>query len=269
MARQNDHTRAEELISAYLDKQVSAEEKDFFERHIASCAACREQLEATRSMVAALKAMPAVKAPRSFVLPREMGRQPKRSFLSLYPALRLATVIAAIAFVVVFAGDLLITQSSGSEAPQYIPAAAPASVTQQPLESARQSAPTQAPAAPAAASEAALPTAESPAAAAGAAMANETAVATEPSMMKSAPAATPEATKAPSNAEMALLSVTPEVTEPPAAESQTQADQATMSYAAEAAPAPVIDPLRVIAIALLALAVVLGIATLIVRRKQA
>ena len=95
MARQNDHKRAEELISAYLDKRVSAEEKDFFERHIASCADCRAQLEVTRSMVAALRAMPVVKAPRSFVLPREMAKQPRRSFLSLYPALRLATVVAA------------------------------------------------------------------------------------------------------------------------------------------------------------------------------
>ena len=83
MARQNDHNRAEELISAYLDKRVSAEEQEFFERHIASCADCRAELEATRSMVAALQAMPAMKAPRSFVLPREMAKQPKRSFLSL------------------------------------------------------------------------------------------------------------------------------------------------------------------------------------------
>ena len=120
MARQNDHKRAEELISAYLDKRVSTEEKDFFERHIASCAACRTQLETTRSLVAALKAMPAVKAPRSFVLPREMARQsaaqPKRSFLAWYPALRLATVVAALAFAVLFASDLLIIRSGGGAA---------------------------------------------------------------------------------------------------------------------------------------------------------
>src|SRR5512143_1701340 len=125
MARQNDHNRAEELISAYLDKRVSAEEQSFFERHVASCANCRAQLEATRSMVAALRAMPVVKTPRSFVLPREMARPPWRSFLSLYPALRLATVVAAMAFVVLFAGDLLISRSSGASTPPSIPAAAP------------------------------------------------------------------------------------------------------------------------------------------------
>jgi anti-sigma factor RsiW len=131
MARQNDHNRAEELISAYLDKQVSAEEREFFERHIASCANCRAQLEATRSMIVALRAMPAVKAPRSFVLPRELAKQPRRSVLSLYPALRLATVVAALAFVVLFAGDLLINQSGGSNAPQSVPAAAPAPLAMQ------------------------------------------------------------------------------------------------------------------------------------------
>src|SRR5512139_4011934 len=130
MARQNDHTRAEELISAYLDKRVSAEEQNFFEGHVASCADCRAQLEATRSMVAALRAMPAVKAPRSFVLPREMARQPKRSFLSLYPALRLATVVATLAFAVLFAGDVLFNRLGSSNAPR-LPAEAPAPVAMQ------------------------------------------------------------------------------------------------------------------------------------------
>src|SRR5512139_3116963 len=143
MARQNDHNRAEELISAYLDKRVSAEEQEFFERHIASCADCRAQLEVTRSMVAALQAMPTLKAPRSFVLPREMAKQPRRSFLSLYPALRLATVVAAMAFVVLFAGDLLISRSSGASAPQFFPNAAPAPAAMQAPEAARQVAPTQ------------------------------------------------------------------------------------------------------------------------------
>ena len=45
MARQNDHNRAEELISAYLDKRVSAEENDFFERHVASCADCTRAVD--------------------------------------------------------------------------------------------------------------------------------------------------------------------------------------------------------------------------------
>jgi len=271
MARQNDHTRAEELISAYLDKRVSAEEQVFFERHLASCADCHAQLEATQSMVAALRAMPAVKAPRSFVLPREMAKQPRRSFLSLYPALRLATVIAAMAFVVLFAGDLLISRSSGVSAPQSIPAAVPASVAMQAPEAARQVASTQEAAAAEPANDAATELARSAAPAAGAAeMMSATGVVTE-SMVTSMPTATLEATasvaKAPPQAQV-MSRPTTAPTEPPLDQSAAPAaDQSAQANRVEATPA--IDPLRVIEIAVLALAVVLGVATLVARRKQA
>jgi anti-sigma factor RsiW len=284
MARQNEHNRAEELISAYLDKRVSAEEKDFFERHIASCVDCRAQLETTRSMVAALKAMPAVKAPRSFVLPREMARQsaaqPKRSFLSLYPALRLATVIAAMAFVVLFAGDLLLNQMGGASAPQSIPAMAPAPVAVQPTAVLRKAAPMQeptptSPAASAAgsaiANDTALPPAQPPAPAGAAAKASATAVTTETTMAMPAPTATSEATVATADSSAAstmALSATSEPTEPALDQHMEAAtEQPAMAYATESTPASTIDPLRVIEIALLVLVVVLGVATFVVRRR--
>jgi hypothetical protein len=273
MARQNDHIRAEELISAYLDKRVSAEERSFFERHIASCADCRAQLETTRSLITALKAMPAVKAPRSFVLPREMGKQPKRSFLSLYPALRLATVVAAVAFVVLFAGDLLISQMGGSSAPQFIPAAAPAPVAMQAPEAARQAvAPTQESAAAEAANDATMLPTEPPAPAGAAAKASATEVTTETTMAMAAPTATPEATAMAADASEAtmMLSATPEPSELMLDQQATSAaEQPAMANVVEAAPAPTIDPLRVIEIALLVLVVVLGVATVVTRRKQA
>ena len=270
MARQNDHHRAEELISAYLDKRVSAEEREFFERHLASCADCRAQLEATRSMVVALRAMPAVKAPRSFVLPREMAKQPKRSFLSLYPALRLATIVAAMAFVVLFAGDLLINQSAGAGAPQSIPAAAPAPVVMQAPAASRAAAPTQEPAAEADNAATTAPAGSAaPMAGAGTAKMSATVPITEATTL-SEPTATPEATgsaKAPLQAQ-ALLPPTPESTEPSLGQQAAPApEQPTATHAA--ATAPTIEPLRVIEIALLGLAVVLGIATVVVRRKQA
>ncbi len=270
MARQNDHTRAEELISAYLDKQVSAEEKDFFERHIASCAPCRAQLEATRSMVAALRAMPALKAPRSFVLPREMARPPRRSFPSLYPALRLATVVAAMAFVVLFAGDLLISRSRGASAPQSVPAAAPAPVAIQAPAAAPPAAPTQEPAAAEAATSAAAAPVRSAAPAAGAAAPPSATAAVTESAAMSLPAATPEATASADKASPAQAK--PGATPNPAGRLLDQqalraAPQSLQANRAEAAPA--IDPLRVVEIALLALVVVLGIATLVARRKQA
>lgn len=271
MARQNDHTRAEELISAYLDKRVPAEEQEFFERHIASCAACRAQLEATRSMVAALRAMPAVKAPRSFVLPREMARQPKRSFLSLYPALRLATVVATLAFAVLFARDVLINQLGSNSALQSVPLAAPAPVARQAPAAPREAAPTQESAAAKSAGEAATASPQPPAPAAGAAAEmSATVVMTESMMAMSAPTATLEATAAAdtSNQAQMRLKATPEPT-------QLLLDQQPAPAAEQPAPAnaveitPAIDPLRIVEIALLVLAVTLGIATLVARRKQA
>ncbi len=269
MARQNDHHRAEELISAYLDKRVSAEEQKFFERHIASCADCRAQLEATRSMVAALRVMPVVKAPRSFVLPREMAKQPRRSFLSLYPALRLATVVAAMAFVVLFAGDLLISQSMGGKAPQSIPAAAPAPAVLQAPAAPRAAAPTQAPATAETSTNRTIAPTEPSAPAAGAAKMSATTAMTE-STTASIPTATPEATASAGAAmqAQAMLSATPKSTE--TVFDQQSASAAEQPAAANAAaPTPIVEPLRVIEIALLVLAVVLGIATFVVRRKQA
>ncbi|HSD83020.1 MAG TPA: zf-HC2 domain-containing protein [Anaerolineae bacterium] len=280
MARQSDHIRAEELMSAYLDKRLSAEEKNFFERHIASCTDCRAQLESTRSMVAALKALPLVRAPRSFVLPREMAKQPKRSFLTLYPALRLATVIAAMAFAILFAGDLLISRTGGGATPQQsLPAAAQPPAIMQASETARQVAPTAEPAA--------VETANDAAATSGAAMeptpaevpapkaaVSETMTVTA-AMATSLPTATPAATAVPAATDTTarVLQATVEATAESAVsgfDDQQQGPAPAFSVQENYAPAPpAIDPLRVLEVALLVMAIVLGIATLIVRRKRA
>jgi predicted anti-sigma-YlaC factor YlaD len=278
MARQADHNRAEDLISAYLDQQVTAEEKQFFERHLAACADCRAQLEATRALVAALKAMPAVKAPRSFVLPREMAKQPKRSIFAWYPALRLATVLAAIAFMVLFAGDVLISRSGGGSAVlSSVPMAAPAPQLEQAAESmpapaateVAVAAPTEAPA-PAASNTAAatVPGAAAMAGAAAKSVLTETATLTDSATtMLAAPTPTLEVTA------VAAVPPTLEATPEPAADMQskraaTSAAEQPVAAPVTAAPTPTIDPLRVIEIALLGLVIVLGIAMLIARRKQ-
>ncbi|CAG0935700.1 hypothetical protein TFLX_04549 [Thermoflexales bacterium] len=259
-------------MSAYLDKRLPAEEKDFFERHLALCADCHAQLESTRSMVAALRAMPLVKAPRSFVLPREMAKQPRRSFLTWYPALRLATVIAAMAFVVLFASDLLINQPGGGATPQSLPAAAPAPVVMQAPESARQDAPTEEPAvsgasnydaaAPgtgAAPSETSAPTAK--------AVVTETMAITESTAM-SMMTATPAATAVADTTMRAQMTV--EATSELSVPDQQAGLSAEQSTAANLSETPTaLEPLRVIEIALLALVIVLGAATFIVRRRQA
>ena len=275
MARQNDHVRAKDLISAYLDKRMTAEEKNFFERHIASCSDCRAELESTRAMVAALRAMPLVKAPRSFVLPREMARPPRRSILPLYPALRLATVIAALAFVILFASDVLVNQLSGANGSQRIPAGASAPAVLQAPAAPRAAAPTEAPAATSSASaadsaQAPSVTVGAPAAGAAAKAAlSNTATLTETTAM-SIPSATPEVSL---QAQMAP-ETTPQA-EAPQAEAATMVAEAQARSAGEQSnaanlPAPTsgVEPVRIIEIALLVLAAGFGIAALAVRRKQ-
>ena len=274
MARQADHNRAEDLISAYLDQQVTAEEQQFFELHMAACADCRAQLEATRSLVTALKAMPAVKAPRSFVLPREMAKQPKRSIFAWYPTLRLATALAAIAFVVLFAGDMLINRSGSRSAALSVPMAAPAPQMEQ------SAAPSRAPAATmvavAAPTEAPAPEVSNTAAATapGAAPMAGAAAKTVPTETITVTDATAIAVVTPAMTAVAAAPQPPvEATPEPAADAQakraaTSAVEQPIAAPTAVAPTPTIDPLRVLEIAVLALAIGLGIATLIVRRKQ-
>jgi predicted anti-sigma-YlaC factor YlaD len=279
MARQADHNRAEDLISAYLDQQVTSEEKQFFESHIAACADCRAQLEATRLMVATLKAMPVVKAPRSFVLPREMAKQPKRSIFAWYPALRLVTVLAAIAFMVLFAGDVLISRSGGGRAAlSSVPMAAPAPQLEQATESTQApvatavalAAPTEAPA-PEVSNTAAATAPGAPAMAGAAAKVTATETVTLTDI-----AATMLAASTPT-LEVTAVAAAPqppfEATTEPAADLQSKRAATSAVEQPVAAPvavsaAPAIDPLRVIEIALLGLVIVLGIAMLIARRKQ-
>lgn len=294
MARQSDHQRTEELISAYLDQQVTAEEKQFFERHVAACADCRAQLAATRSMVAALRAMPVVKAPRSFVLPREMARSPRRSIFAWYPALRLATVLAALAFVVLFAGDLLISRSGGNALQMSIPAAAPAPRAEKPAAAMPAPAPTFAaqPGAPAPVANSAVATETgvaaappaAPLAASGAAAVSGTVTASDAATAEVAVSQTATMTKS-TAALRAVPTATPEMTEVAVARQSAheataepaagaQADQSARAVeppavATTTAPAaPAIEPLRLIEMVLLGLVIVLGAAMLIARRRQ-
>jgi len=249
MAPQTEHTRAETLFSAYIDQRVTADEKAFVERHVAACADCRARLNATRAMVAALHALPVVKAPRSFVLPREMERKPRASIFNWYPALRLATVLAAVAFIVTFAGDLMLSRPGGAT---MIPmqAAAPAAAPAAPEVSPKQAAPA-APTAPTMEAPAdtvrslATPTGEALMAAGSAATLTDTATLSEPTTL---------AVEAPTEPALAGEMLT------------TTAAYSAAPTAATGPAEPQTDWLRVASVALGGLVIVLGAATLMARR---
>lgn len=270
MKRINDHIKAQALFSAYLDNQTTADEKKFIERHLTVCDQdCRAVLAMTRSMISATRSLPPVKAPRSFVLPQSMARQPGRSIFDWYPALRLATAIAVTALVLVFAGDVLSPRSlaqianipAAATAPKLSVAAAP---TTAPAENAAPAAPLAVPAPQSTAPI--LPTPTTTASLTGAA--------------GLAPVGRSAMTLTDQSITMTLVpSVAIAFAQPPTAESTAKAAPniaATTEPASQAAgtndqqsrpSGPATDPLRVIEFILGALVIVLAATTLIVRQR--
>ncbi len=118
-----------ELLSAYIDDELSANDRAKLERRLAADAGLRRTLAGLRRVQTTLHALPTVKPPRSYVLKPEMVGQPARQLgLSwLVPALNFATTIAAILFAVVIGSELATkTQplASSAQAPQSFQAPA-------------------------------------------------------------------------------------------------------------------------------------------------
>jgi hypothetical protein len=73
----NDWERQREQLSAYIDGELSAAEREELERHIPGCPECQEALGELRRVHDLLAALPMPKAPRSFALPLD-ARLPAR-----------------------------------------------------------------------------------------------------------------------------------------------------------------------------------------------
>ncbi len=67
------HARANQLLSAYLERDLGEAERAAVEAHLAGCDACGADLEALRSAVALLRRLPAP-APPPFLSSRVMAR---------------------------------------------------------------------------------------------------------------------------------------------------------------------------------------------------
>jgi anti-sigma factor RsiW len=68
---QDDQHPTTEQFSAYLDGQISSEERTRWDRHLQTCEQCRQGLASLRQTVALLHALPQPALPRSFVLSPE------------------------------------------------------------------------------------------------------------------------------------------------------------------------------------------------------
>ena len=119
--------RRDELLSAYLDGQLSAEEQARLEAQLATDRPLQAELEALRHIVALVRDLPPVPIPRNFILPQTVATRsrpvppprPRRAWAA--PLLTAATAFASLLFVVVLAGDLLLLGGGGLSAPAAEP----------------------------------------------------------------------------------------------------------------------------------------------------
>ncbi len=101
--RKRECKKLKGMLSPYIDGQLSPSEVKGVERHIEECDACRRELESLRAVVGLLHRVPMVAPRRSFTI---AARAPIRRPVALR-ALRVATAVAVLMLVFVFAGDAL------------------------------------------------------------------------------------------------------------------------------------------------------------------
>jgi hypothetical protein len=282
-----------ELLSAYIDQQLTAEEQALLEQRLVNDSELRRTLNELRGTVTLLRELPAVRPPRSFTLDPAVV-QPRRSWFGNW--MQLGALVTSLLLVVSLTPDLLGLFAGGS---QSTPPSAAVPYSAETPAAKEAPVPMQAPAAPmvgnaevptsvAAAAPTAAPAAAQPAAtAAPAATAPPEAtpppavvtvpeVPTEVPLAGSMPATGTEASDAaqptadPSmaaGANQSQLAPTGELV-PPGSLSVGTPDAVERSSIPQESQPPTFSGWRVLQIALALLAVGLGIAALVARRRQ-
>lgn len=103
-------------LSAYLDGRLAAATRERIDGHLPGCAICQRALEGLRAVRAALQALPAVRAPRSFAL-REVEVRPGAragGAARAMPLLSGMTAAALLAFFALVGFDIAGSGSSSS-----------------------------------------------------------------------------------------------------------------------------------------------------------
>ncbi len=120
---QTEYECCGERLSAYLDCELSAEERAAVEQHLATCEDCRWNLETLRQTVEWTRNCAPVRVPRSFTIPVEIAApqavRARRPAWGL-PLLQGATALVALLFVVVVAGDLFMGGTAPRSEPQMV-----------------------------------------------------------------------------------------------------------------------------------------------------
>lgn len=114
-------SREWELLSAYLDGELTYRERSRLEEKLEVRAELRAALDELRHTRTVLRSQPTVRAPRNFTLtPQMVGLHPTvRSNVQLFPVMRLTAVLASMLFVFVLLGDLF-WMSQRSAAPMFM-----------------------------------------------------------------------------------------------------------------------------------------------------
>jgi len=119
----SEHQRVEEMLSAYLDGELSPKEQARAERHLAQCADCAQNLHTLRQTTALLGQLPPVAVPRAFTVRPTQVAQRARLLQTrrTYGYLRAATALATVLLAVVLASDAFLI----GQVPYLTPARAP------------------------------------------------------------------------------------------------------------------------------------------------
>lgn len=104
-----------EMLSTYIDGQLTGSELARLESRLQVETELRSTLEDMRRTRAILRAAPTMRAPRNYTLKPGMVKIPRRT-PPAYPFLRLASALASLLFILAFAGDL-ISRGAPAQAP--------------------------------------------------------------------------------------------------------------------------------------------------------
>jgi len=114
----NKHARDRRNLSPYIDGRLTASEATALETHLASCEACRRELDELRAAVSVLHDMPQADPPRSFALTPQLLERKTADAARPLPALglgmRLVGAGVAVAFAIVLVGDLTLGDNGGA-----------------------------------------------------------------------------------------------------------------------------------------------------------
>ncbi len=120
--RKSNEEKRQESITAYLDGALTPKQERLFEERLTSDQALRYNVEQQKLLKRNLTQIPRLRSPRNFTLdPALYGRPEPDPAARVYPALRAATALVGLFFVVAVAAILLTTGQSGRQSVALAP----------------------------------------------------------------------------------------------------------------------------------------------------